>query len=56
MIPGFEEELVGKDLNTPFSFSIKFPPEYNYPDLAGKDAQFDITIKKVLEGNDTGIK
>ena len=42
-IPGFEEQLVGKNLNETADINVTFPEEYHAPDLAGKDAVFTVT-------------
>ena len=44
-IPGFEEQLVGKNLNETADINVTFPEEYHAPDLAGKDAVFTVTVK-----------
>ncbi|MET0313282.1 MAG: trigger factor [Hansschlegelia sp.] len=46
-IPGFEEQLVGLKAGETKTISVKFPDEYGAPHLAGKDAEFDITVKSV---------
>ena len=48
-IPGFEEQLVGKDLNETADINVTFPEEYHAPDLAGKDAVFTVTVKAIKE-------
>ena len=40
-IPGFEEQLVGKNLNETADINVTFPEEYHAPDLAGKDPELD---------------
>ncbi len=56
-IPGFEEGLVGMKTGDTGVVKVTFPEDYNAADLAGKDAEFDVTIKEVgkpgeLEIND----
>ncbi len=48
-IPGFEEQLVGKNLNETADINVTFPEEYHAPDLAGKDAVFTVTVKAIKE-------
>ena len=48
-IPGFEEQLVGKNLNATADITVTFPEEYHAPDLAGKDAVFTVTVKAIKE-------
>ncbi|EJF81840.1 trigger factor [Bartonella doshiae] len=46
-IPGFEEQLVGVKAGDKKTISVKFPEDYSAAHLAGKDAEFDITIKAI---------
>ncbi len=46
-IPGFEEQLVGANVGDQRDVKVTFPKEYGAPDLAGKDAVFDVKVKKV---------
>lgn len=46
-IPGFEEQLVGAALNEEVTVSVTFPEEYHSDELAGKDAQFKVTVKGI---------
>lgn len=50
MIPGFEEGLLGAKGDKPFDIKVDFPKDYGHKELAGKEATFKITIKKVMEG------
>lgn len=48
MIPGFEDGIIGKkSAKKSFSIEVKFPEEYHAENLKGKDAVFEITLKKV---------
>ena len=49
MIPGFEENLVGKKSGENFSFKTNFPEDYFKKDLAGKETEFFITVHEVQE-------
>lgn len=49
MIPGFEEKLTGKKAGDETTFTVPFPDDYAAKDLAGKDAEFAVTVKKVEE-------
>lgn len=51
MIPGFEDGLVGLKAGKEKDLELTFPAEYGHADLAGKDARFHITAKKVLQGS-----
>lgn len=50
-IPGFEEQIVGHRIGHKFTINCTFPEEYALyaPELAGKVATFDVTIKKIEE-------
>ena len=49
MIPGFEDNLVGKKSGETFSFKTNFPEDYFKKDLAGKETEFLITVHEVQE-------
>ena len=49
MIPGFEDNLVGKKSEDSFSFKTNFPEDYFKKDLAGKESEFFITLHEVQE-------
>lgn len=49
LIPGFEEGLVGAKAGETKTLDLKFPDEYGAEQLAGKDAQFEVTVKEVQE-------
>lgn len=56
-IPGFEEQLVGFKAGDEKTIKVTFPDEYPAEHLAGKEAEFEITVKKIekpakLEIND----
>lgn len=46
-IPGFEEQLVGKNTGDEVDVSVKFPKEYHAEDLKGKDALFKVKINAI---------
>lgn len=46
-IPGFEEQLVGTKPDDKVMVKVTFPAEYQAPNLAGKDAEFETTVKEV---------
>ncbi len=48
-IPGFEEGLIGAKAGDQVTVEGKFPKDYNAAHLAGKTAQFDVTVKEVGE-------
>ena len=49
MIPGFEEKLTGLKASEETTFKVPFPEDYAAKELAGKEAEFAVTVKKVEE-------
>ncbi len=49
MIDGFEEGIKGAKAGDELTLDLKFPEEYHYTDVAGKDVQFAITVSAVKE-------
>ncbi len=49
MIPGFEENLTGLKAAEETTFKVNFPDDYASKELAGKEAEFAVTVKKVEE-------
>lgn len=47
-IEGFEEGIVGRKTGETFIVNVRFPDNY-YEELAGRDAQFTMTIHKIEE-------
>jgi trigger factor len=46
-IPGFEDQLVGANAGEQRLVKVTFPENYTAQQLAGKAAEFDVTVKKV---------
>ena len=47
-IPGFEDQLIGAKVGETTTIKVTFPDPYqNNPDLAGKEAEFTVTINKI---------
>jgi trigger factor len=46
-IPGFEEQLEGVAVGEEKLVKVKFPEDYSAAHLAGKDAEFEVTVKGV---------
>ena len=46
-IPGFEDQIVGKNVGDEFEVSVTFPEEYHAPELAGKAAIFKTKLNKI---------
>ncbi|MDO4904934.1 MAG: trigger factor [Lautropia sp.] len=47
MLPDFEAGVLGKAAGEVAKFDVTFPEDYNAENLAGKTAQFEVTIKKI---------
>lgn len=48
-IPGFEEQLVGKNKGEEVDVVVTFPEEYHEESLKGKEATFKVTIHEIKE-------
>ncbi len=46
-IPGFEDQLIGVKAGAERTIKIAFPKDYGAAELAGKDAEFAVTVKDV---------
>ena len=46
-IPGFEDQLLGKNVGDDVEVKVTFPEEYHAEDLAGKDAVFKVKINSL---------
>lgn len=46
-IDGFEDGLIGHKAGEKVTLNLKFPDDYSGKEVAGKDAQFEVTINKV---------
>ena len=46
-IPGFEEQIVGKNIGEEFDVNVTFPTEYHAADLAGKEAVFKVKLLEI---------
>jgi trigger factor len=49
MIPGFEEQLIGKKAGQETEITVTFPEDYQAEHLAGKEAKFDVTVLEVAK-------
>ncbi len=61
LIPGFEDQIVGKPLDEDFEISVTFPDDYGSKQVAGKPAVFrcrlqEIQIEELPEVNDEFAK
>ncbi len=48
-IPGFEDQIVGKNIDEEFDVNVTFPEEYHAADLAGKPAVFKVKIHAITK-------
>jgi trigger factor len=48
-IPGFEEQLIGKNKGEEVEINVTFPEEYHAEELAGKPAVFKVKIHEIKE-------
>lgn len=46
-IPGFEDQIVGKNIDEDFDVNVTFPEDYNAENLAGKPAVFKCRIHEI---------
>ena len=46
-IPGFEDQLIGKKAGDKVTVKVTFPEQYGNADLAGKAAEFAVTVNEV---------
>ncbi|SFV64814.1 Cell division trigger factor [hydrothermal vent metagenome] len=48
-IPGFEDQMIGMNTNEEKVITVTFPEDYHSKDLAGKEANFKVTVKEIQE-------
>ncbi len=48
-IPGFEDQLIGKEIGTECEVNVTFPEDYQAKELQGKDAVFKCTVREIKE-------
>lgn len=48
-IPGFEDQIVGKNIDDEFDVNVTFPEEYGSKELAGKPAVFKVKLHEIKE-------
>lgn len=46
-IPGFEDQIVGKNIGDEFEITVTFPEDYGAKELAGKEAVFKIKLHEI---------
>jgi len=54
-IPGFEDQLEGAGAGDQRLVKVTFPEDYSAKHLAGKDAEFDVTVKAVAAPKALGL-
>ena len=52
-IPGFEDQLTGVKAGDAKTITVTFPGDYPATNLAGKDAEFDVTVRAVKVESET---
>lgn len=48
-IPGFEDQIIGMKYEEEKTVTVTFPVEYQSADLAGKEAEFKVTLHEIQE-------
>jgi trigger factor len=48
-IPGFEDQLVGMKVGETKKIKVKFPENYGAKEIAGKEAEFEVTLQEIQE-------
>lgn len=46
-IPGFEDQLIGKNIGEEIDVNVSFPEDYGKEELSGKPALFKVTVKEI---------
>ncbi len=46
-IPGFEDQIIGKNIGDEFDVNVTFPEEYGAKELAGKEAVFKVKLHEI---------
>lgn len=49
LLPDFESNVIGLSAGESKTFNMTFPDDYHGKEVAGKEAQFEITVQEVLE-------
>lgn len=49
LLPDFENNVIGLSAGESKTFNMTFPDDYHGKEVAGKEAQFEITVQEVLE-------
>lgn len=55
LIPGFEDQLIGAKVGDTRQVDVTFPADYGAEKLAGKQAQFDVTVHAVKRPDEVTI-
>lgn len=54
-IPGFEDQLIGAKKGDKKLLQVSFPADYGNAELAGKAAEFDVTVNEIREMKDVPV-
>ncbi|HTV88775.1 MAG TPA: trigger factor [Stellaceae bacterium] len=55
LLPGFSEQLVGASAGDTRAVQVSFPEDYGDPEMAGKQALFEVAVKEVQERRPAAI-
>lgn len=47
LIPGFEDQIIGMNKGETRRITVTFPEDYENKDIAGREAQFSVTLKEI---------
>lgn len=50
-LPGFNDNLIGKNKGDTVNFDSTFPEDFAYKDLAGKTVQFEVSVTDIKKSN-----
>ena len=54
-IPGFEDQIEGMTAGEKRTINVTFPEDYGHAPLAGKAAEFDVTVNEVAAQKETAV-
>lgn len=55
LIPGFEENIIGTKAGEDKKFVVKFPDEYDFDLVAGKDVEFNLKVHTVIKSKKAAV-
>lgn len=54
-IPGYEEQMIGLSVGDEHVVKVPFPEDYREASVAGKEAEFDVTVKEIKEPGEVAV-